>query len=109
MMNNWTRRDFLKITGATATGLYLGAQWLEWEAFPVWAQNTALDIPFDELKQIVGDSVDPVLSAQMGKAVRIPNTNTVRHTQPVLHASDLQITPLSEGAQWTKTRSRGSR
>jgi hypothetical protein len=94
MMNNWTRRDFLRIAGATATGLYLGAQGLEWEAFPVWAQDTALDLPFDELKQIVDDSVDPVLSAQLGKAVRIPNTSPVHHTQPALHTSELQITPL---------------
>jgi len=42
------------------------------------------------------DSIDPVLSAKMGRDVYVPNTTTVLDGKPNLHASTLKVTPLTD-------------
>ncbi len=56
------------------------------------SSNGTVTIP----SSLSSDSIDPVLSAQMGRDVYVPNTTTVLDGAPNLHASTLKITPLTE-------------
>lgn len=101
--NRWTRRDFLKAAGATAAGGFLGVSGSK----PiVFAQNVGLGdwktlsaglSDFDMARQ---DSVDPVMSVQLQKLVRLPNTTPTTEVDgrrvPNLHDSELEITPLTQ-------------
>ena len=56
------------------------------------SSTTASAVPASPLPS---DSIDPVLSAKMGRDVYVPNTTTVLGGEPNLHASNLKVTPLT--------------
>ncbi len=45
---------------------------------------------------LLPDSVDPVLSHKMGREIRVPHTTPAYEGKPMLHASELTMTPLLE-------------
>ena len=80
----FNRRDFLKISSmALGAGLFS------------WSNQDAIAQSFVEYDLVHPNSVDPVMSAQLGREIRIPNTSPVMNGAPNLHASELRITPLS--------------
>ena len=86
-----TRREFLKISAAAVAGFSLSSIGLDWGIQPALALDP---VKLVDLDLVFPDSVDPVLSAEMGKEVRIPNTSPVLNGRPNLHAKALQTTSL---------------
>ena len=84
-----TRRELLKMFGVTAAGLTLNHLGLGPGVWQALAESQLASV-----NAVFPNSLDPVLSATMGREVRIPNTCPALNGKPNLHVGDLGITPL---------------
>jgi len=99
-----TRRSFLKLLGGTAAGFSLGQLGFGHKAISAFAQESGgLQAPAD-FDLIYPNSVDPVLSATMGREVRVPFTCPALNGEAMLHATDLKVTLLTEAESLTGHR-----
>jgi len=85
-----TRRAFLSLVGGALVASSLRTAPSALGNSLGYSQDSGF---IDDFSQIYPDSVDPVLSAQLGREVRIPNTAPVLNGQPNLQSA-LRVTPM---------------
>lgn len=111
-MKQLTRRNFLKAVGASTVGVSLGAFSPSTTAQPI-GDFKALTAGLSEYELACHDVVDPVLSVQQQRLVRLPSTNPLReengHMVANLHLSEREVTVLEQadslmGHRITNTR-----